>query len=192
MKRSSDALLKENSHEHSQNNYSGYADSVNTGLINPDTLKGSPRRKAMADVTGNHVHVDYGSPGVRGRMIWGGLVAFDEVWASGAHTATSITFDQPVSVGETIVKAGTYGFFTIPGKENWTLILNKNYQQHLADDYDKSEDILRLERQVDTLGYPVPRLTYEVIELGEGRGLVELSWEKIRVSLPFYNEEVGL
>src|SRR5688572_27386481 len=67
-----------------------YADSVNAGIILKDTLKGSPRRFVMDFIGSNHVHVDYGSPGVKGRTIWGGLVAYDEVWATGAHHATSI------------------------------------------------------------------------------------------------------
>jgi hypothetical protein len=52
----------------------GYADSVNAGLIKDDNMKGSPVRMSMADIGSSHVHVTYGSPGVKGRIIWGGLV----------------------------------------------------------------------------------------------------------------------
>jgi hypothetical protein len=67
-----------------------YADSVNEGIIITDTLKSSPRRAAMATIKGCHIHIDYSSPGVKGRSIWGGLVAYDQVWAAGAHTATKL------------------------------------------------------------------------------------------------------
>ena len=69
-----------------------YSDSVNSGIITEDTLKGSPHRTAMATVNGTHVHIEYNSPGVKGRSIWGGLVAYDKVWATGAHNATSVQF----------------------------------------------------------------------------------------------------
>ena len=192
VERSTSNVSQEESHAHvvsDESSFGDYADSVNTGLISPDTYTGSPRRMAMATLSGNHVHIEYGSPGVRGRIIWGGLVAYDEVWAAGAHNATSINFSQDISIDNQIIPAGKYGFFIIPGKETWTLILNKNYDQHLADDYNEKDDIFRYETQPEDMGYEVPRLTYEVIELGEGRGLIEMAWENVKVSLPFYNEE---
>jgi hypothetical protein len=58
----------------------------------------SPRMAAMAMVGNNHVHIDYGSPSVRGRNIWNGLVAYDQVWATGAHRATTIDFSDDVII----------------------------------------------------------------------------------------------
>ena len=91
-------------HDHA---LSGYADSVNAGLIAQDTMKKSPHRIAMANIGDAHVHIEYGSPGVRGRTIWGGLVAYDQVWAAGAHNATKISFSKAVKIGTTKVEAGT-------------------------------------------------------------------------------------
>ena len=95
----------------------------------------SPKMTAMAMVGTNHVHIEYGSPSVRGRNIWNGLVAYNQVWSSGAHKATWIDFGQDILVEGKVIPKGKYGFFTIPGKETWTLILSKTWDMHLADDY---------------------------------------------------------
>lgn len=161
-----------------------YCDSVNNGLITVDTLKGSPHCTAMATVNGNHVHIAYNSPGVKGRQIWGGLVAYDKVWVTGAHNATSIQFSKDVEIGGKKVPAGKYAFFTIPGREKWTVILNRNYDQHLADEYDEKEDVMRIaltpEQDVMT-----PRLSYAVNKLTDTSGEITLRWEKIILRVPF-------
>jgi hypothetical protein len=164
-----------------------YADSINAGLIPKDTLKGSPARISMEHVGGNHVHIRYGSPGVRGRVIWGGLVGYDEVWATGAHNATSIDFSKDVVIEGKTIPAGKYGFFTMPGKEEWTLILNKNWEQHLADEYSVEDDVLRLTIKPEFLDEVTQRLTYSIEKESNLEGKIVMRWEKIRVTLPFKN-----
>lgn len=142
----------------------------------------SPRKMVMSDVGENHIHIDYGAPSIRSRVIWGGLVAFDKVWASGAHSATSITFAKDVVIDGTQVKAGKYAFFTIPGKQEWTLIINKNHQQHLADDYNEQEDVVRIKVKPTALESSQEQLKYEVVNSAKGEATISLSWEKIKVS----------
>jgi hypothetical protein len=161
-----------------------YADSVNQGIIQEDTMKGSPERMSMANIGNAHVHVQYHSPGVKNRVIWGGLVPYDQVWVSGAHDATSIDFSRDVIIMGKMVKAGTYAFFTIPGKDRWTVILNTHYDQHLADEYDQKEDVARYPVDPIQLDKPVPRLTYEVHSDTDTSGSVVLTWEKIKIVLP--------
>ncbi len=161
-----------------------YCDSVNSGLIKVDTLKGSPHRTAMATISGNHIHIGYNSPGVKGRQIWGGLVAYDKVWVTGAHNATSIEFSKDVEIGGKKVPAGKYAFFTIPASEKWTVILNKNYEQHLADEYDEKEDVMRiaLTPEQDAM---TQRLTYSVNSVADTSGEITMRWEKILLRVPF-------
>jgi len=85
------------------------------------------------------------------------------------------------------IAAGTYGFFTIPGKEEWVLILNKNAEQHLADDYDAAEDVIRIMAKPEVLEEPVEALTYEVIPGEDGKGIISVSWEKIKVAFSIQN-----
>lgn len=170
--------------QHQDHGASGYADSVNAGLIAQDTMKKSPHRVAMANIGDAHVHIEYGSPGVRGRTIWGGLVAYDQVWSAGAHNATKISFSKAVTFAGKKIEAGTYGFFLIPHKENFTVILNKNFNQHLADDYDEKEDVVRMDIVPVAPAKPVLRLTYEVVETGKNQGQVRFSWENKMVKVP--------
>jgi hypothetical protein len=149
----------------------------------------SPRKAAMANIGDVHVHIDYSSPSVRGRIIWGGLVAYDQVWVTGAHSATSVDFSKDVLVNGQEVPAGKYAFFTVPGKEKWTVILNKNYEQHLADDYDPEDDVLRFEVVPTALDTQVESLTYQVLPSVGGDGAITLSWDKIAVVIPI--EEVS-
>ncbi len=142
----------------------------------------SPRTNAMANIGDAHVHIDYSSPSVRGRVIWGGLVALDQVWVTGAHKATSIDFSKDVMIDGQKIEAGKYGFFTIPGKESWTLILNKNHDQHLADDYDESLDVLRLQVTPEELPEPVESLTYQLTPTGDQTGTISVMWDQLKVS----------
>jgi len=161
-----------------------YADSVNAGLLE-DTFKGSARREAKGTVRNTEVIINYGSPGMRGRVIWNGLVSYDQVWVSGSHWATAIYFSDDVLVEGTEIPAGMYGFFTVPGRDSWTMIINKTFDMHLADDYEESEDVVRLTVMPEELEYPVQRLTYEVDAINDTEGIISLSWDKIKVNMPF-------
>lgn len=161
-----------------------YADSVNAGLIE-DTFKGSARREAIGSIGDATVTINYGSPGKRGRVIWNGLVSYDQVWVSGSHWATAVTFSEDVVINEVEVPAGMYGFFTIPGREEWTLIINKHYDQHLADEYDEADDLVRVSFKPIDLDNEVQRLTYEVEKVSDTEGAISLSWDQVKVSMPF-------
>jgi hypothetical protein len=148
----------------------------------------SPKQMAMTSVGENHVHMEYNSPGVRGRQIFGGLVAYDEVWVTGAHRATTINFQQDVMIKETVIPAGKYGFFTIPGAESWTLILSKDWDMHLADDYNQANDVLRFDVTPETLEEQVESLTYTVDAMGEGAGMISMAWADVKISFKFLNQ----
>lgn len=161
-----------------------YADSINAGYIEKDTLKGSPARMAMANIGKSHVHIEYSSPATRDRVIWGGLVPYGTVWVTGAHSATSINFSRDINIQGKPIKAGTYAFFTIPGKDKWIVILNTRFDQHLADQYNEQEDVARFEITPTLSDKIVQRLNYSVIKLSDTSGTINMEWEKIKISLP--------
>lgn len=145
----------------------------------------SPRTAAMANVGSNHVHIDYSAPSVRGRQVFGGLVAFDEVWVTGAHSATNISFSEDILLdGKTITK-GKYALFTIPGENEWVVIINKNWEQHLADDYDESEDVLRTKVIPIKLENSVEQLNFKVADLGGKKGQIVFQWSSTEIKIPF-------
>lgn len=143
----------------------------------------SPRKETMANVGDVHVHIDYSAPSMRGRTIWGGLVAFGDVWVTGAHRATSIEFSEDVKVEGKQVPAGKYALFTIPGEEEWTVILNTNWKQHLTDEYSASEDVARFTVTPQRLDEPREQLSYELRPVGEESADLLISWEEVQLSL---------
>ncbi|MEP0713808.1 DUF2911 domain-containing protein [Algoriphagus sp.] len=147
----------------------------------------SPRTTAMAMTGGNHIHIDYSAPSARGRQIFGGLVAYDEVWVTGAHKATSIKFDQAVLINGKELKPGKYGLFTIPGKDEWTVILNQDWDMHLADDYKDANDILRIKVKSESLNETVEALTFDVKEKDTKTTTIAMSWDKTRISFDVVN-----
>ncbi|MDW3197045.1 MAG: DUF2911 domain-containing protein [Cytophagales bacterium] len=147
----------------------------------------SPAKMAMTNVGKNHVHIEYHSPSKRGRQIFGGLVAYGEVWVTGAHNATSIRFSKDVEIGGTQIPIGKYALFTIPGEEEWTVIINKNWEQHLADDYDQAEDVVRFQVTPKKLDQPMESLTYLVELVDEATGTITISWDDVAISFEVKN-----
>ena len=154
----------------------------------PEASK-SPRTAAMAMIGGNHIHIDYSSPSVRGRQVFGGLVTMNEVWVTGAHKATSIQIDKPVTINGERIEVGKYGFFTIPGKDEWTVILNQVWDMHLADDYDQSKDVMRFSVKPENLSETVEALTFEVTEKDPKTTRISMAWDKIRISFEAVNAD---
>ncbi|RYD72389.1 MAG: DUF2911 domain-containing protein [Sphingobacteriales bacterium] len=165
-----------------------YARNVNKGFV-ADTVKKAVPRLATAVIDSNEITIHYFSPGVRGRMIWGGLVPYEQVWVTGAHSATKISFTKAVKFGSMEIPAGSYAVFTIPGKDSWTFILNNNYRQHLADDYAEREDVLRIKIKPEQTTDTVQRLTYEIKAHGERTASIVVSWEKIKLVIPFVTQK---
>ena len=162
------------SHDHSAHNHASKEEAA------PDTIKGSPKKMAMANIGSTHIHIEYNSPAVRKRVIWGGLVALGEVWVTGAHEATSIDFSKDVTINGKTIPKGKYAFFTIPNEKEWTVILNKNWEQHLADEYSEKDDILRFQLTPTPNDF-TERLTYKVVPKDEETATIEMAWEKLKI-----------
>ena len=145
----------------------------------------SPHTSAMATIGNAHIHIDYSSPGVRDRMIFGGLLAYDEVWQAGAHMATWIETDTDIEIDGKELKAGKYGFFTIPSKEEWTIILNSNWNQHGKDEYDEKDDVIRFKITPIIADSLKEHLEYNIKKISDTEGEITLAWEKVKVVIPF-------
>ena len=96
-------------------------------------------------------------------------------------------FFQAIGLGvsSALGQAGKYGFFTIPNKDNWTVILNKNWKQHGKDEYDEKDDVLRFEVKPKFSEEITEQLIYRVKKVNGSQGTISLSWEKITISFPF-------
>ena len=145
----------------------------------------SPHATAMAMVGEAHIHIDYSSPGVRNRIIFGGLLAYDMVWQAGAHNATWIETNKDLIIQGKTVVAGKYGFFIIPSKDEWTLIFNTNWDQHGKDEYDAKEDVVRFKVKPIISENITEHLVYKVKKANNGEGSISLAWEKVSLDFNF-------
>lgn len=129
-----------------------------------------------------HIKITYGQPSKRGRIIFGGLVPLDSVWRTGANEATEITFKQDAIFGGKKVKAGTYTLFTIPSKEYWELILNKQLGQWGAYEYEKyrRRNVLRTKVPVYELDQELEKFTILV-----KKDAVSFEWDRTGVAVPY-------
>src|SRR5712692_11690500 len=143
----------------------------------------SPQAKVSQTVGLTEISVEYSSPTVKGRKIWGALVPFGEVWRTGANQATKVTFSKDVTVGDTAVPAGSYALFAIPDQKAWTLILNKNFNQNGAFAYKKELDVARVQVQPKAIAHR-ERLAYLVSDFTDDAASLDLVWAKVRGSPP--------
>jgi len=142
----------------------------------------SPKAKVEQRVGIADFSVDYSSPGVKGRKIYGGLVPFDAIWRTGANASTKLTASRDFRVGDKAVPKGTYSVFTIPGASSWTFILNKNADAS-TDAYDPKEDAARLTVTPQTIPAR-ERMTFIFSDTTDDATRLDLEWDTLRVSLP--------
>jgi hypothetical protein len=141
-----------------------------------DADRKSKNGKAEGTIDGIGVVVEFGSPQVQERAVWGKLVPNGKVWRTGADEATTITFDKDATVGGHKVAAGTYGLFTVPGDGEWTIVLNSVAEQWGAYDYAKDKDVVRFSAK------PMAGEHVEAMDFVIDGDSVVLRWEKVKVA----------
>jgi Protein of unknown function (DUF2911) len=126
--------------------------------------------------------VDYSSPAMRGRKIFGGLLPYDKLWRTGANASTKLTASRDFTFGETAVPKGTYSVFSIPGASSWTVILNK-VADATTDQYDAKNDAARV-TVTPAAGQPRERMTFIFSDTTDTAARLDLEWENVRISVP--------
>ncbi|HWV72516.1 MAG TPA: DUF2911 domain-containing protein [Pseudosphingobacterium sp.] len=140
----------------------------------------SPKKSAEGKIGNATVSIQYSSPSVKGRTIWGELVPYDKIWRAGANAATIFTTDKDLKVEGKSLPAGSYSLFAIPGKSSWTIIFNSQTGQPGT----KKGGEANLDRANDVLTVSVKpvsnamteSMTYEINSKG-----IALVWEKLKV-----------
>jgi len=126
----------------------------------PRIPEASSTQTIMQDFGLGKITITYSRPNVKGRVIFGGINPFGQVWRTGANAATTINFSENVIVEGHNVPAGTYSLFTIPKKDTWTVILNKTVKQWGAYSYKEADDFLRF--QVKPINLDEKRETFTI------------------------------
>lgn len=137
----------------------------------------SPRREVEGMIGSTGITMNFGSPSVRDRQIWGDLVPYGEVWRTGANEATTATFANDVVVEGQPLPAGQYSIYTIPGEGEWTIIFNKQTGQW-GTNYDESQDALRVQVAPQMVEEHQEAMTFNIQD-----GQIVLRWEKLAVPI---------
>jgi hypothetical protein len=143
----------------------------------------SPKARVEQRVGLTDMSVDYSSPAVKGRKVWGTLVPYDQIWRAGANAATKLTVSRDVTIGGSLVKAGSYAILMKPGKTEWQVFINSNVEGGFQA-YDAKNDAATLKVKPAALGQPRERLVYLFSDTTDGATALDLEWEKVRIRIP--------
>jgi hypothetical protein len=150
----------------------------------------SPLSIASLRYKDTYFKIVYSQPLKRGREIFDTVVPYGEVWRTGANEATEITVTRDIIVNGTPLKAGTYSLFTIPEKDNWTIILNSELGLWGSYNYNSKLDVLRFQVPVQLLKDVVYEPFTINIDQKNDKAEVILLWDSVRVSFPIQFIEI--
>lgn len=145
------------------------------------TPRPSPDATVSQYVGVTNITVDYSSPAVKGRKIWGELVPFGQVWRTGANEATTITFTDAVSINGNELAAGTYAIHSIPNANEWEIIFSKDTPVDGSSTFDPKKEVLRIKVKPEEHHF-MERMTFIFTDATENSVNVNLVWEKLKVS----------
>ncbi len=144
-----------------------------------------PSLKALVTQTAGltDITIDYSSPAVKNRTIWGGLLGYEQVWRAGANASTKITFSEDVMIDGKDVKKGTYSVFIIPRKDaDWNFILN-SVATAGEGNRKEADDVVNVKVKPTAVPHR-ERLAYSVVDFDNDKATIQMEWEKMRVSVP--------
>lgn len=142
----------------------------------------SPLAQASQVVGMTGISVTYGRPAVKGRQVFGELEPWGKVWRTGANDATAISFSHDVTVEGEELAAGTYALFTVPGKDEWTVIFNEDHAQWGAFGYSEEKDVLRVKVRPEK-GEHRELFTIDFPEAGADETVMRLAWATTEVPI---------
>jgi hypothetical protein len=149
----------------------------------PELPRPSPLARVEQQVGVTKLAVEYSSPGVKGRRIFGDLVPYSELWRTGANAATTLDASHDFTFGGKAVKAGTYALYTIPATDRWTVILNTNAEASGTRGYDKKDDVARVTASPETVPQR-ERMAFLFSNTTDDATRLDLEWDTLRISVP--------
>jgi hypothetical protein len=149
---------------------------VNHAQIN--TAKPSPHCIIMQEFGFNEITIDYSRPSVKGRVIFGELVPFGAIWRTGANASTKLKFKDDVSIEGHDVPAGEYTLYSIPNKDEWTIILHTvTTYWGVGKDYKESDDLLRFKVKPAVLNRKIETMAIEISDISANDCFLEIKWD---------------
>lgn len=144
----------------------------------------SPVATITQEFSTSKIEIVYSRPSMRGRAVFGELVPLGSVWRTGANAATKVTFGEDVQIGGKTVKAGTYSLYTVPGTNEFEVVINTNTGSWNSNGFSKNDDVVRFmvptkrnDQKVETFTIQFANITYSTCT-------IDLLWENTIVSIP--------
>lgn len=144
----------------------------------------SPTQTIKQDFALSAIELTYSRPAMKGRKVFGDLVPYGKLWRTGANAATRIKFNDDVQIGGTNVKAGEYVVYTIPGENEWEVILNKGLNNWGTDGYKQEEDVARVKVKPMKMDQNMESFTMQFANIKPASVDLHIMWEKTAVSVP--------
>ncbi len=129
---------------------------------------------------GRTINVDYSSPRMKGRKIYGGLVPYGQEWRTGANEATTFDTTTAVEISGTSIPAGHYTLFTLPAQGAWKLIISKKTGEWGIPYPGAQNDLARLDMKTQALPSNVENFTISFQKADPKSCVMNLDWEKTR------------
>ncbi|MCS6819428.1 MAG: DUF2911 domain-containing protein [Chitinophagales bacterium] len=146
----------------------------------------SPLQTVRQQFATSFIELNYSRPGVKGRVIFGDLVPYGKIWRTGANAATTIEFGEEVTIEQTKVEKGKYGLLTIPGENEWQIIITKDLNVTSANDYKIENDVVRIPVKPIRLCEPVETFTIDIQNIKPTQAEIQLKWDRTMVSFIVY------
>ena len=144
----------------------------------------SPTAKLVQDFSLSQIEISYSRPSMRGREVFGDVVAYDRPWRTGANGATKVKFGEDVDIMGTKIKAGEYALYTIPGKDKWEVVFNLGITPFGPEGFDKGNDVARFKIDASRIPNMCQTFTIEISDITYTTCKIDLMWEKTKVSIP--------
>jgi hypothetical protein len=136
----------------------------------------SPRTTAYAAFSQGPIFINYASPAVRGRTVWGGtLIPFDTIWRTGANEATHLATSKTIQLGDMTLAPGLYTLWTQHTRTGTFLIVNRQVGQW-GTQYNPANDIGRVAMEMKDAPQFAEDFTIAVRSLGQNRGAIDIAW----------------
>src|SRR3712207_7997932 len=136
------------------------------------------------------VEVDYSRPNKNNREIFGGLVPYGKVWRTGANATTKIKFSDAVKLGGKDIPAGEYVLFTIPNREDWTVIVYKDTAVQSAGDYKQENDVARIVTKPGSTPKAVETFTIELTDVKGASANLNFLWDTTRAAVQLTTDDI--
>jgi len=131
------------------------------------------------------MRIIYSRPHMNGRKIFGDLVPFGKVWRTGANESTEIKIYKDIAIDGKKLESGTYSLFTIPDKESWQIIINKDLDYWGSFSYNASHDVMRIQASSKTMDQKIETFTIHCEPTGSDSGNLQMAWDDTLIEIPF-------